>query len=146
MRGSLAGHGSRLTRILRVSAIASLVVAAGCSDYSKEYDITVDDTRGAGGVLEGVVVEGEGFSPGASVLVTFVMSASGGNAQPYVEEQVQADGEGKFRLERRPLNCPQPADYRNGSWTLVVARDMSSGISGSETLETGEQPDCRGGG
>ncbi len=144
MRGSTAVRGSRLTRVLGASGVALLLVTAGCSDYDKEYDISVDDSRGAGDVLEGVVVEGKGFTPNAGVLVTFVLSASGGNSQPYVEEQVQADGNGEFRLERRPLNCPQPADYRNGSWTLVVARDMTSGISGSKRLETGEQPDCRG--
>ena len=130
--------------MLGASGVALLLAAAGCSDYAKEYDITLDDSRGAGGVLEGVVVEGEGFSPNSTVLVTFVMSATGGVAQPYVEEQVQADGNGEFRLERRPLNCPQPPDYRSGSWTLVTARDMTSGISGSERLEAGEQPDCRG--
>ena len=137
-------RGSRLTRLLGACGVALLLATAACSDYDKEYDITVDDTRGAGDVLEGVVVEGKGFSPSSPVLVTFVLSASGGNAQPYIEETVQSDANGEFRLEKRPLNCPQPADYRNGSWTLVVARDMNSGISGSKRLEAGEQPDCRG--
>ena len=144
MTGSTAGVRSRLTRVLGASGIALLLVATGCSDYEKEYDISVDDSRGAGGVLEGVVVEGQGFSPNATVLVTFVLSTTGGVAPPYVAEPVQADGNGEFRLERRPLNCPQPPDYRSGSWTLITARDMTSGISGSERLETGQEPDCRG--
>ncbi len=146
MRGSTSGRGSRFTRVLGASGIALLLVAAGCGDYEKEYSISVDESRGGGGMLEGVVVEGEGFSPNGTVLVTFVLSATGGNTRPYIEENVQADGNGEFRLERRPLSCPQPADYQSGSWTLVVARDMTSGISGSQTLEPGEQPDCTGGG
>lgn len=146
MRGSTAGHSSRFTRLLRGSAIALLVVAAGCSEYEKEYHISVEDTRGAGGVLEGVTVEGEGFTPNGTVLVTFVLSATGGNDRPYIEEEIQADGNGEFLLEKGSLQCPQPADYERGSWTLVVARDMTSGISGSASLEPGQEPDCRGGG
>jgi hypothetical protein len=132
--------------VLGASGVALFLVAAGCGDYDKEYHITVDDRRGAGNMLEGVVIEGEGFSPNGSVLVTFVLSATGGNTQPYVEETIQADANGEFRLEKQPLTCPQPADYRSGSWTLIVARDQTSGISGSQTLEPGEQPDCTGGG
>jgi len=105
--------------------------------------VSADDDRGAGGKLEALTVEGKGFTPNGTVLVTMLMAASGGNVNPYVEEQVQADGEGKFRLERRPAPCPQPADYERGSWTSVVARDMTSGISGSKRLEPGQEPDCR---
>ena len=132
--------------MLGASGVALLLVAAGCSEYEKEYHITVDDRRGAGNMLEGVVVEGEGFSPNGTVLVTFVLTTTGGSDQPYVEENVQADGNGEFRLEKQPIPCPQPADYQSGSWTLIVARDQTSGISGSQTLEAGQTPDCTGGG
>lgn len=130
--------------MLAASGLAVVLVAAGCSDYDKEYSISVDDRRGAGDTLEGVVVEGKGFSPNSNVLVTFVLSATGGNTRPYIEETVQADAEGTFRLERQPIPCPQPPDYRAGSWTLVVARDEASGISGSQAIEPGDQPDCTG--
>lgn len=132
--------------MLGASGVALLLVAAGCGEYEKEYHITVDERRGASGMLEGVVVEGEGFSPNGTVLITYVLSATGGSDQPYVEENIQADGNGEFRLEKQPLPCPQPADYQSGSWILIVARDMTSGISGSQTLEPGGQPDCTGGG
>jgi hypothetical protein len=132
--------------VLGASGVVLLLVAAGCGEYEKEYSISVEDRRGAGNMLEGVVIEGEGFSPNGTVLVTYVLSATGGNTQPYVEENVQADGNGEFRLEKQPVPCPQPADYRSGSFTLIVARDMTSGIAGSQTLEAGEQPDCTGSG
>lgn len=104
----------------------------------------MDDERSSAGSLEGLKVEGEGFTPNGTVLVTFLMAATGGNASPYVEEQVSADGDGKISFERRPLNCPQPADYESGRWTSVIARDSSSGISGSANLDPGREPDCRG--
>jgi hypothetical protein len=132
--------------VLGASGVALLLVAAGCGEYEKEYTISVEDRRGESGMLEGVVIDGEGFSPNGTVMVTYVLSVTGGNAQPYVEENVQADGNGEFRVEKQPLPCPQPADYRSGSWTLIVARDMTSGISGSQTLEPGGQPDCTGSG
>ena len=97
-------------------------------------------------MLEGVVIEGEGFTPNGTVMVTYVLTVTGGNTQPYVEENVQADGNGEFRLEKQPIPCPQPADYERVSWTLIVARDMTSGISVSQTLEPGQTPDCTGGG
>ncbi len=126
--------------------MALLLVAAGCGQYDREYHISLDETRGAGGVLEALVIDGEGFSPNGTVLITYVLTATGGNTRPYVEEEIQADGNGEFRHERRPVPCPQPADYRSGSFTLIVARDMNSGISGSRTLDPGQQPDCTGGG
>ena len=143
MRGSTARRGSRLASMFGALAIAVLV--AGCGEYEREFHITVDDERGAGGMLEAIVVNGEGFSPNGNVLVTLVLTATGGNTRPYVEETVQADSNGEFRFERRPVPCPQPPDYQSGSFTLVVARDEGAGISGSSTLEPGEQPDCRGG-
>lgn len=144
MIGSTARHGLRF-RVLRLSGMALLLLAAGCEDTVKdEFSITAREDRGSGGALEGLTVEGKGFTPNGTVLVTTVLSASGGNTRPYVEEQIQADGDGNFRYERRPPSCPQPVDYQRGSWTLVVARDMTSGISGSEQLDPGREPDCRG--
>ena len=148
MRGSTARHGSRFTRGLRLSGIALLLTlgVAACSDDPGDFAIDVEQERGAGGVLEGLVVEGSGFSPNGTVLITMVLSATGGTANPYTEEQIMADANGEFRFERRPPTCPQPPDYQRGSFTLVVARDMTEGISGSETLTPGAEPDCRGSG
>ncbi|MDQ3640377.1 MAG: hypothetical protein M3450_02615 [Actinomycetota bacterium] len=90
-----------------------------------------------------MTLKGKGFTPNGQVLVTAVMAASGGNASPYVEQEVRADASGEIRWEGRPVPCPQPADYERGSWVRVIARDMTSGISGSELLEPGNEPDCR---
>jgi hypothetical protein len=122
-----------------------LLLAVGCSSEDAapgNPSISADAERGAGGTLEKMTVEGEGFTPNGPVLVTAVMAATGGNTRPYVEEEVMADGAGKLQWERQPVPCPQPADYERGSWVSVVARDMTSGISGSDLLEPGREPDC----
>ena len=131
--------------VLRLSAIVLLVLAASCSsDNASPGDpsISAKEERGAGGKLEKLTVEGKGFTANGTVLVTAVLAGTGGNTRPYVEEEVQADGEGKIRWERQPVPCPQPADYERGSWVSVVARDNTSGISGSEVLDPGGEPDC----
>ncbi|HEV2761000.1 MAG TPA: hypothetical protein VGV86_15680 [Acidimicrobiales bacterium] len=92
--------------------------------------------------MEAVTLKGKGFTPNGQVLVTAVMAASGGNARPYVEQEVRADEKGEIRWEGRPVPCPEPADYERGSWVSVIARDMTSGISGSEQLNPGKEPDC----
>ena len=133
--------------VLRLSAILLLLLAVSCQSGDSspgDPSISAKEDRGAGGTLEGLTVEGKGFTPNGPVLVTAVMAATGGNASPYVEEEVRADNNGEIRYERRPVACPQPADYERGSWVSVIARDMTSGISGSEQLQPGEQPDCRG--
>lgn len=132
--------------VLRLSTIALLVLAVGCSTQSSspgDPSISAKEDRGSGGRLDGLTVEGKGFTSNGTVLVTLLMAATGGNASPYVEEEVQADGEGEFRFERQPVPCPQPADYQSGSWVSVIARDMTSGISGSDRLGPGQEPDCR---
>jgi len=130
--------------VLRLSAIVLLVLAASCSDNASPGDpsISAEAERGPSGTLEKLTVEGKGFTPNGPVLVTAVMAATGGNTRPYVEEEVTADGEGKLRWERQPVPCPQPVDYERGSWVSVVARDMTSGISGSDLLDPGREPDC----
>jgi hypothetical protein len=146
MSGSTARQGSRFTGAFRLSCIALLLMlgAAACGDDAGDFAVDVEEERGENGVLQGLVVDGSGFTPNGTVLVSLVLSATGGNVNPYVEEQIQADANGEFRYERRPPTCPQPADYQRGSWTLVVARDMTEGISGSEQLSPGAEPDCRG--
>lgn len=138
---------SRLSTAVLSSGIALLLLAAGCSQSvtgAGDPSISVDDERSSTGSLEALKVEGKGFTPNGTVLVTFLMAATGGNASPYVEEQVSADAEGMIRFERRPVTCPQPANYERGSWISVIARDSSSGISGAAYLDPGREPDCRG--
>ncbi|MDQ4069377.1 MAG: hypothetical protein M3203_07905 [Actinomycetota bacterium] len=130
----------------RLLGVTLLLLGAACGAYEREFHITLEEDRGPNGSLQGVVVNGEGFTANGEVLVTYVLSATGGNTRPYVEQQVQADANGQFRQEARPVPCPQPPDYQYGSVTLIVARDMQSGISGSAQLEPGAEPDCRGGG
>ena len=144
MRGSTVRQGVRFRTFL-VLGITAVLLATGCtSGPGDEFTISADEERSSEGVLEALTVKGSGFTPNGTVLITGVLAATGGNTSPYVEEEIQADGEGKFTYERRPMPCPQPADYSRGSWNLIVARDMTSGISGSEQLNPGEQPDCRG--
>jgi hypothetical protein len=139
-------QGSRLTKALRASAVALLVVAAGCGQEISGGDpkISVDDDRSSAGALEGVEVKGSKFTSNGEVLVTFLLVGNGANSSQYVEEKVQADSDGKINLERRPVPCPQATGYGAGSWTWVAARDMSSGISASRPLTPGSAPDCQG--
>jgi hypothetical protein len=143
MTASTRGRGARVTGLLRLSGIAALLLAAGCqTNSSGDPSISANDTRTSAGVLEKLTVKGSHFTPNGPVKVTVLMSGGSANASPYVEEDIQADTDGKIRYEKQPVACPQPADYGQGSWTLVVARDMTSGISGSAQLSPGGQPDC----
>ncbi len=146
MIDSRSRRGSAITRMLWLPAVVFSLVAVGCSDSTTangDPTISADVDRGAGGQIEGITVEGKRFSSNGPVLVTMLMSATGGNTNPYVEETIQADAEGKIRFEKRPPTCPQPVDYERGSWVSVIARDMNSGISSSEVLSPGGEPDCR---
>ena len=138
---------TRVKRMVWLPAIVFSLMAAGCSDSTTaggDPTISADADRGSSGKLEALKVEGKRFTPNGQVLVTMLMAASGGNTNPYVEETIQADGEGKINFEKRPPGCPQPVDYQRGSWSMVVARDMTSGISSSEVLTPGGEPDCQG--
>ena len=144
MNDSRRRRGARVKRVLWLPAIVFSLVAAGCSDSSTgDPTISADADRGSAGNLESLTVEGKRFTPNGPVLVTLLMAASGGNVNPYVEETIQADGEGKIQFEKRPPTCPQPVDYDRGSWVSVIARDVTSGISSSEVLSPGGEPDCR---
>ena len=145
MSGSTTRSRS-LTRVLGLLATVVLMVTVSCSSQDTGTDdpsVSADVERSSSGKMEAVTLKGKGFTPNGSVLVTAVMAASGGNASPYVEQEVRADGKGEIRWEARPVPCPQPADYARGSWVSVIARDMTSGISGSDLLEPGNEPDCR---
>ena len=134
------------SKVLGLLATALLMVTVSCSSQdiaTSDPSISADVDRASDGKMEAVTLKGKNFTPNGQVLVTAVMAASGGNASPYVEQEVRADANGEFRWEGRPVPCPQPADYERGSWTRVIARDMTSGISGSEVLEPGKEPDCR---
>jgi hypothetical protein len=142
---STGRQAPRVRRVLSLCAVALLLVAAGCgSTGPQDPNISADQERGSGGMLEALIVEGQDFTPNGPVLVTIVMATTGGNASPYVEETIQADASGEFRYEKRPVPCPQPVDYQRGSYINVIARDMTSGISGSDQLDPGTEPDCRG--
>lgn len=145
MSGSTVRQSSRFTA-LGLAGIALLLLAGACTTEKKpNFSITTKETRGPGRVLEGLTVEGTGFTPNGPVVITSLLTVSGGDVFPYTEEQIQAGGDGKFKYERRPLRCP-PGNYTSGSWTMVSARDVTSGISGTDTLDAGDQPDCRGSG
>ena len=136
---------SRVTKFLRGPAVALLLLTAACSDSDPtDPRISADEDRSAAGSLEALTVTGNGFTPNGDVLVTLLMAGSGTNASPYVEETVKADGDGELNYERRPVPCPQEGGYGTGVWTSVTARDMTTGISGSDQLSPGGEPDCRG--
>ncbi|MDP1806659.1 MAG: hypothetical protein Q8K72_15890 [Acidimicrobiales bacterium] len=139
-------QGSWITKALRASAIALLVLAAGCGQEVSGGDpkISADDERGAGGVLEAIKVKGSKFTPNGEVVVTALLVGNGPSPSQYVEEKIQADSDGKIEFERRPMPCPQATGYGNGSWTWITARDTASGISGSTPLTPGSTPDCQG--
>ena len=143
---STSRQGSRVTRMLRGSAVALLLVTAACSNSaSTDPRISADVDRSSGGSLEGLTVKGKGFTPSGPVLVTVLMAGSGANSSPYVEETINADADGEITYERRPVPCPQAGGYGDGVWTVVSARDMTTGISGSDQLERdGSEPDCKG--
>jgi hypothetical protein len=128
-----------------LAAAAALVLAVGCSSSTSSGtnpSISAKSDRSKDGVLQGLTVTGKHFTPNGMVLVTTLMAASGANASPYVEETIQADANGKIKWEKKPVPCPQTGDYGKGSWTSVVARDTTSGISDARTLDPGSTPDC----
>lgn len=148
MIGSTRRRDVRLTRALCVSGIALMLLATGCASSKEEGKgdptISAQEERNSGGALEALKVEGKRFTPNGAVLVTVLAAVSGSDGSPYVEEEIRADGSGEIRYERRPVPCPQPANYKSASWISVIARDMTSGISGSAGLDPGREPDCRG--
>lgn len=143
---STGRHDSRVTRMLRWSAVGLLLVTAACSTSGPtDPRISADVDRSSAGALEGLTVTGNGFTPSGPVLVTLLMAGSGANSSPYIEETINADADGKINFERRPVPCPQVGGYGDGVWTVVSARDMTTGISGSDQLpRDGSEPDCRG--
>jgi hypothetical protein len=147
MIDSKVRHGSRLTKVLGGAGIAVLLLASACSsDSGQDFNprVTADQDRGSSGALEKLTVKGKHFTPSGKVLVTVAMAATGGNASPYLEETIDADQDGHILFERQPVPCPQPKDYQRGSFILVIARDMTTGISGSTPLNPGDAPDCTG--
>jgi hypothetical protein len=127
------------------SAVALLLLTAACSESDlTDPRISADEERSSAGSLEALTVKGKGFTPNGDVLVTVLMAGSGANASPYIEETVKADAEGELTYERRPLPCPSDGGYGTGVWTVVSMRDQTTGISGSDQLSPGGEPDCRG--
>ena len=139
-------QSSWVTKTIRASAVALLVFAAGCETSSRggDPDINADADRGSSGALEALTVKGSKFTPNGEVLVQVLLVGDGPNSSQYLEETIQADGDGKINFERRPLPCPEATGYGAGSWTWVSARDTSSGISGGEPITPGRAPDCNG--
>ncbi len=138
-------RGTRFTKVLGASGITLLLLATGCTSDVQGGDpqISAKQERGDSGVLEALTVTGKRFTPNGMVHVTLLLAGGESNASPYVEEDIQADSDGKIRYEKRPVPCPSTADYGQGSFTLVTARDTTSGISGSRVLDPGGTPDCK---
>jgi hypothetical protein len=145
MTGS-TNQRSWATKAIRASAIALLVLAAGCGQEIVGGDpkVSADVDRGSSGALEKITVKGSKFTPNGEVLVQVLMVGNGPSPSQYVEEKVQADSDGKINFERSPLPCPTATGYGAGSWTWVSARDTATGISGGEPLTPGSVPDCNG--
>lgn len=145
MSDSTTRRGTGFTRALAGSGIALLLLTAACSSDVKNGDpkISTKETRSKAGALEALTVTGQHFTPSGQVHVTLLLAGGAANASPYVEEDIQADSNGKIRYEKRPVPCPSTADYGQGSFTLVTARDTASGISGSRVLTPGGTPDCK---
>ena len=139
-------QSSRLTKALRASAVALLVLGAGCgtSTVGGDPKISADTDRSSGGALEGLKVKGSKFTPNGQVLVQVLLVGNGPSPSQYIEETIQADANGKINFERRPLPCPTATGYGAGSWTWVSARDTSTGISSGKPLDPGKTPDCNG--
>lgn len=144
MIASTSRRGSRTAKAV-LSGLALLLVATGCSNTSAVGDptISVKESRNSAGVLQALTVKGQSVTPSGTVRITVLMAAGATNASPYSEEDIKADANGKFTYDKRPLPCPATADYGSGSWVNVVARDMTSGISGSRLLRPGATPDCK---
>src|SRR5919206_4803415 len=89
------------SQVLRLAVVGLLLLAVGCGNNLKdEFRITAKEDRGSSGMLEGLTVTGKGFTPNAPVMITLLMSATGGNTGPYVEETIQADANGKFKYDK----------------------------------------------
>jgi len=136
---------SRFTKVLGASGVALLLLAAGCSSEVKNGDpqIHAKATRDKSGAIQALNVTGKRFTPNGDVHVTLLLAGGPSDASPYVEEDIKANGSGEINYTKRPVPCPQAADYGQGSYTLVTARDTSSGISGSSVLSPGGAPDCK---
>jgi len=138
MIASTHRQSSRFSRAFGVLAVALLLVGVGCSSDVKNGDpkISAKATRSSSGKLDALTVKGSRFTPNGPVLITTLLSGG-----PYVEQTIQADSNGKITFEGRPLKCPTPP--ATGSWVTVTGRDMTSGISGSASLNPGGEPDCK---
>lgn len=140
-------QGPRAARVLGYGGIALLLLTTGCKISSNAAPtnptISASASRSSAGVLQGLSVRGKGFTANGPVHVTVLMAASGtADNSPYVEEDVKADASGKLVYDRKPLACPQPADYGTGSWVTVSARDTTTGIAGEALIHPGKSPDC----
>lgn len=135
---------SRATKAVRASAVALLVLAAGCGTQTVGGDprISADADRGTSGAMEALTVQGSKFTPNGEVVVTVLLVGDGPNPSQLVEEKIQADGDGRIQFERQPLPCPTATGYGAGRWTWVSARDMSSGISSGRPITPGSSADC----
>jgi hypothetical protein len=147
MIDSTTWRGARRRKLLWLGGVSLLLLTTGCKSTNaaiKNPSMQVQDDRNAAGVLQSLTVNGSGFTPNGQAHITALMAVSGSTASPYVEADIQADANGKFRFERRPMSCPQPVDYGPGSWVSISARDTTSGISATKALTPGRQPDCGG--
>ena len=137
---STKGLRARGVRALRISGVAVLLLAAACGSTTTGGDPTISakEKRNSSGMLEGITVEGHRFSSNGEVRILMLMTGGG-----YVEETIQAGADGKIKFERQPVKCPESKEFGTGSYVTVTARDTSTGISSSDNLTPGAQPDCK---
>ena len=117
--------------------------------------VVPDDAREGWRLVEPRIFTGEApgsMSPDRWALTVAYLSRAHGLAPVPAERMFRASGVGDFVRPSSPASDEeqsrrlQPAKLAGpprGSWTSVIARGMTSGISASRRLEPGGAPDCR---
>jgi hypothetical protein len=131
------------TRLLWLLGLALLSLGANC-DTSLNPSIQVQEERSpATGTLQGITIDGSGFTPNGVVRISFFFRVLGGSAlQPSAAEEIRADSNGSFHFVRRPMRCPSLSQGQRASWISVVANDVTETVSRVKELHPGRESDC----